>query len=230
MERRMAGALGRDTSSADRVAVHLRELIVTGQLTPGQHIRQERMADELGVSRAPLREALKQLSSEGLVTHLHNSGYAVAQLRQDQFDQIYLMRRLLEKEVILQLPRPAKKLVASLTRLNEQITELSTRLDISGMQLLNHKLHFTMFRQSGLELFVTELERLWRWAMPYHTVYLYDSSGRERLIREHTEMIEAYASGDNAEVARIMDLHRVGGEQHMNMRFNTPPASLLAAR
>lgn len=226
----MAGSPGRDTSSADRVASQLRELIVTGQLSPGQHIGQERMADDLGVSRAPLREALKQLSSEGLVTHLHNSGYAVARLSQDQFDQIYLMRRLLETEVILHLPRPTKKLVASLTKLNEQIAELSERLDISGMQLLNHELHFTMFRQSGLELFVTELERLWRWAMPYHTVYLYDSSGRERLVREHTEMIEAYAAGDNAEVVRIMDQHRLGGEQHLNVRFNSPPVGLLAAR
>jgi DNA-binding GntR family transcriptional regulator len=226
----MAEALGRDTSSADRAAGELRELIVTGQLAPGQHIRQERMADDLGVSRAPLREALKQLSSEGLVTHLHNSGYAVARLSQDQFDQIYLMRRLLETEVILHLSRPAKRLIASLTRTNEQIAELSTRLDIPGMQLLNHKLHFTIFRQSGLELFVTELERLWRWAMPYHTVYLYDSSGRERLIREHSEMIEAYASGDNAEVVRIMDQHRLGGEQHLNVRFNSPPASLVGAR
>lgn len=220
----MAQPTARDTGSADRVAAALRELIVTGQLAPGTHIRQEQMADDLGVSRAPLREALKQLSSEGLVSHLHNSGYAVERLSRQQFDQIYLMRRLLETELIMQLPKPPRKVVAELKKLNQEVAEAAARMDIAAMQLHNRELHFTMFRQAGLELVVDELERLWRWAMPYHTVYLYDSSGRERLIREHGELIRAYANGDNREVIRIMDQHRLGGEQHMSIRFAAAPA------
>jgi DNA-binding GntR family transcriptional regulator len=224
----MSVATGRDTSSADRVVGQLRDLIVTGQLSPGQHIGQEKMADDLGVSRAPLREALKQLSSEGLVTHTHNSGYQVARLSREQFDQIYLMRRLLETEVIMNLPKPSRKLVTELKRLNQLVQETADALDIATMQLHNREFHFTMFRESGLHLVVSELERLWRWAMPYHTVYLYDSSGRQRLIREHNEMIKAYAAGDNAEIVRIMDQHRLGGTQHMNVRFGAAPVAALA--
>lgn len=215
----MARATTRDTSSAERVATELRDLIVTGQLAPGMHIRQEQMAEDLGVSRAPLREALKQLSSEGLVSHLHNSGYAVARLSREQFDEIYLMRRLLETEVIRGLPRLTKGAIARLTKLNDLIIEASAAMDLPAMQLHNHEFHFTMFRQSRLELVVKELERLWRLAMPYHLVYLYDSAARERLVKEHTAMVRALRAGDNERVVALMDDHRLGGEKALSLRF-----------
>jgi DNA-binding GntR family transcriptional regulator len=218
----MAQATARDTGAADRVAAALRELIVTGQLSPGTHIRQEQMADDLGVSRAPLREALKQLSSEGLVSHLHNSGYAVERLSREQFDQIYLMRRVLEAEVIHRLPPFSKAMMARLIKVHEAVAAASAELDLPRMQLYNHEFHFTMFRHSGLELVVSELERLWRLAMPYHMVYLYDSASRERLLGEHASMVEALRDNDNERVVAIMNDHRLGGEQHLNLRFERP--------
>jgi DNA-binding GntR family transcriptional regulator len=218
----MPHAATRDRSSADRVAGAIRDLIVTGHLAPGTHIRQEQMAEDLGVSRAPLREALKQLSSEGLVSHLHNSGYAVERLNRDQFDQIYLMRRLFETEVIMMLPPFSKAGIARLARLHEAVAEASARHDLPGMQLYNHDFHFAMFRHSGLTLVVSELERLWRLASPYHMVYLYDSAARDRLIGEHAAMVEALREGDNERVAAIMNDHRLGGEQHISLRFERP--------
>jgi DNA-binding GntR family transcriptional regulator len=215
----MARAATRDTNSAERVATELRDLIVTGQLAPGMHIRQEQMAEDLGVSRAPLREALKQLSSEGLVTHLHNSGYVVARLSQEQFDEIYLMRRLLETELIRGLPRVAKSVLARLTELNKLLAEASQTVDLLAMQRHNHEFHFTIFRQSRLDLVVREIERLWHLAMPYHLLYLYDSAARDRIVKEHASIIRAMRAGDNERLVTLMDEHRLGSEHALSLRF-----------
>ena len=60
-----------------RVADEVRRMIVSGELLPGHPVRQEHMAGRLGVSRLPVREALRQLAADGLVSHVHNVGYTV---------------------------------------------------------------------------------------------------------------------------------------------------------
>src|SRR5947207_6600193 len=86
----------------------LRSAILQGNLSPGEQIRQAEWADRLGISRIPVREALKSLAAEGLLSHDHNRGYFVTRFGPLEMAQIYLMRRLLEAELIrgLDLPRP----------------------------------------------------------------------------------------------------------------------------
>jgi DNA-binding GntR family transcriptional regulator len=78
------------------VARHLREAIFEGDLAPGSRVRQEAVATELGVSRIPVREALRQLESEGLVTITPNSGARVAALNFAEYTEIYKIRERLE--------------------------------------------------------------------------------------------------------------------------------------
>lgn len=83
-------------------------MIFTGELLPGQSIRQELMAERLQVSRLPVREALDGLTATGLVTHVHNVGYTVTRLDRSEFDQVYLMRALLESEVLGRVTRAVR--------------------------------------------------------------------------------------------------------------------------
>lgn len=76
------------TAAVRRVTDELRRMIVSGELLPGQPVRQEHMAEQLGVSRVPVREALRLLSADGLVSHVHNVEYAVTRLGQKEFGQI----------------------------------------------------------------------------------------------------------------------------------------------
>src|SRR5258708_35715 len=79
-------------------AVELRNAIVRGDLAPGAKIRQELTARELGISLIPLREALKTLASEGVVTYFPQRGYFVTELPVDAIQQIYAVRDLLEAQ------------------------------------------------------------------------------------------------------------------------------------
>ncbi|ANY22250.1 GntR family transcriptional regulator [Gordonia terrae] len=203
--------------AARRVVAELERMIVTGELLPGQAIRQELMAERLGVSRLPIREGLRQLTAQGLVAHQHNAGYTVARLDQTEFDQIYLMRGVLEREVLSRLPLFGPADLAEVRRLGEQVVSAAERGDILEMRLRNQDFHFAMFERSRLHLVVSELRRLWTLAMPYHAAYLYDPDGRRRVCAEHDSMIEALAAGDNAHLVELMDEHRHGGEANTGM-------------
>lgn len=198
--------------AAARVVAEIERLIVTGELLPGQPIRQVMMAERLGVSRLPIREALRQLAAEGLVEHEHNVGYAVARLQQSDFDQIYLMRAALEPEILTSLPRFEDAALGEVRRLADLVVDASERGDVLDMRLHNHAFHFAIFDQSPLHLIVAEVRRLWTLAMPYHAAYLYDPAARARVVAEHDHMIDALAEYDNDRLVELMNLHRRGGE------------------
>lgn len=200
------------TRAAQRVVDAIERLIVTGELLPGHPIRQEEMAERLGVSRLPIREALRQLSAEGLVEHVHNVGYTVARLQQNDFDQIYLMRGALEREVLATIPRLGDDTITHIRALGELVTDAADRGDILDMRLRNQTFHFAIFEQSPLNLVTAELRRLWTMAMPYHAAYLYDPEVRRRVLAEHDAMISALAEHDNARLIELMNEHRRGGE------------------
>ncbi|MGW5381216.1 GntR family transcriptional regulator [Nocardia sp. NPDC003963] len=204
---------GRDGErAATRVVEEIERLIVTGELLPGQPIRQVLMAERLGVSRLPIREALRQLAAAGLVDHEHNVGYTVARLQQSDFDQIYLMRAALEREIIATLPRFTEEALAEVRRLGDLVVDAAERGDLLAMRLHNHAFHFAVFDRSPLNLVVNEVRRLWTLAMPYHAAYLYDPAARARVVAEHDQMIEALTEHDNDRLDELMNLHRRGGE------------------
>lgn len=204
-------------------------MIVTGELLPGQPIRQVLMAERLGVSRLPIREALRHLTAEGLVEHEHNVGYTVARLRQSDFDQIYLMRAALEPEVLRSLPSFGPDALAEVTRAADLVVTAAEQGDVLAMRLHNHAFHFAIFERSPLNLVVAEVRRLWTLAMPYHAAYLYDPAARARVVAEHDQMIEALTRHDNERLVELMNEHRRGGETSTGLmlratRTSTAPA------
>ncbi|MBM7459510.1 GntR family transcriptional regulator [Rhodococcus coprophilus] len=212
---------------ADWVATEIERMISTGDLLPGQPVRQELMAERLGVSRLPIREGLRQLASQGLVEHRRNIGYAVVRLEQSEFDQIYLMRGVLEREVLATLPALDDDALTEIRALGDRVAEAAVRGDVLEMRLANQDFHFAIFDRSSLRLVVTEIRRLWRLATPYHAAYLFDAEVRRRVVAEHDAMIDALTDQDNERLVALMNEHRRGGEAGTNMllRNTTRPNS-----
>ena len=89
-------------TSADAITERLRDEIVNGTLRPGQQLLQESLSERYGVSRSPLREALRHLEAEGLVIYEANRGATVASYSTDDIMEIFEIRRLLESSAIRQ--------------------------------------------------------------------------------------------------------------------------------
>lgn len=83
-----------------QIAVQIRKLINRGVLAPGLQLRQSELADRFGISRVPVREALKLLAAEGIIEHDPNRGFFVAPLSTDEARQYYRYRLLLERELL----------------------------------------------------------------------------------------------------------------------------------
>lgn len=200
-----------------RVVEGVKRMIVSGELLPGQQLRQEQLAAVLGLSRLPVREGLRQLVAEGLVRHEHNVGFAVARLSRAEFDQVYVMRRLLETEVIRSLHRASDEQLAQITELAERVEQAAADLDLARMRTANREFHFAVFGCGELNLVVEEIARVWTRALPYHSVYLHDEAGRARILAEHRAMVAALGEGDLDRLVDLMDAHRAGSEAQLNL-------------
>jgi DNA-binding GntR family transcriptional regulator len=193
----------------------LRELIVRRQLSAGQQVHQEQLAQLLGVSRIPVREALKALEAEGLLSHAPNRGYFVTIVRAEDLRQMYLMRRVIETEALKAVIWPDAAALKALKRLNAELTQAARAGKVNPMVGLNRQFHFAIFELSRLSTVVQELERLWRISEQYRVFYLSDDIARRRVVKEHAAMIAALEVRDRAKLIAIAHRHRNAAEERL---------------
>ncbi|SNX97137.1 transcriptional regulator, GntR family [Geodermatophilus sabuli] len=163
------------------------------------------MAAVLGVSRVPLREALRVLASEGLLTHRLNQGYFVAELSIDEFRQIVALLEYLETELIRTARWPSPEEVDHLRELNARLSAATS--DLSSASELNREFHFAVFRLSPKKVFVSEAERYWNLAEPFRMVHV-ATADREEIVTQHEDLVDALAAQDRVLTIRVMNDHR----------------------
>src|SRR5215203_6623798 len=112
--------LARDNLS-DAVTSRLRNLIVDGTLPAGERINEVHLAQQLGVSRTPLREALAKLAHEGAIRAVARIGYFVRPLTLEEFNEIYAIRPLLDPEALRLAGIPSRDRLMKLTTLNDRL-------------------------------------------------------------------------------------------------------------
>ncbi len=192
----------------------IRNAIRVGVLMPGEHIKQAAIAESLGVSRIPIRDALSRLSADGVVAHTPNSGFRVAQLDIDELDQVYRMRELLETELLSQItPLPADVL-SRVEAEHQAVCDAAASGDINGYHTHNDELHFLFFRMPGKDLILRQVTRLWHLAEIYRTVHVHDFDSRFRVLEEHERIVAAARAGSVDEIVAAFDAHRrAGGEK-----------------
>jgi DNA-binding GntR family transcriptional regulator len=151
---RRALSIAQAKSLPDIVQDHLREEILSGRVGPGDPIRQEHLAARLGVSRAPVREALKALEGEGLIAFRPRRGYVVTALDPDEIEEIFEIRALLEERggYLAAKYRTAEDIEA-VGRLLEQMEAIKrpTPSGIVRWASLNREFHTRLFQSSGKE-------------------------------------------------------------------------------
>lgn len=194
-------------SSVSAAVEKLRRKVLHCELMPGQQIRQDDMAAVLGVSRVPLREALRVLAGEGLLVHRPHQGYFVAKLSAEQFRQIVFLLEYLETELIRTVRWPTEEELRRLRELNARVVAATGTSDFATVTDLNRQLHFSVFRLSPQEFLLAEAERYWQLAQPYRLLHV-ASSDMDRSAHQHDELIDALAAQDRGLCLRISSDHR----------------------
>lgn len=149
---------------ANRVYEDLRELLLAGQVLPGQKLTLKGLADALGTSQMPVREAVRQLAAEGAIEMLPNKGMRVPLMTKDKFRELLQIRLALEGLAVEQ--------AASLVT-DEQLKEIndihdrlaketrSQSSDLGQVINLNKQLHFAIYRASRMPSLVSMIESIW---------------------------------------------------------------------
>lgn len=193
-------------STSSRVYQILRHAILSDVLAPGSWLRQDEVALQLTVSQTPVREALKILSRERLVELIPNYGARVSELSIDEFEEIYAVRKGIEKLAILR----SVKLLSF-----EKIEELRVKYDKLAMladreNLVKYlseewKFRMSMYRLGSSERFIEEIQTYREKAERYlRYAYTYDNSiGVSYGL--HSELLSACESGDALLASRIVE-------------------------
>ncbi len=200
----------RDAGAMHGALERLRAMIVLGELNPGEQIRQQEMAELLGVSRVPLREAMNLLADQGLLVHRRNQGYFVAKRVPEDVVQIRRMLYLLENELIATVAWPDATLLAELDACNRQIAELAGSGDHQALSELNRRFHHTIFALSPHHLIHQEVQRLWDWLDPVFMAKLTRPEYLQRMAEEHHALLQPLRDRDREALLRLMNEHRYG--------------------
>jgi DNA-binding GntR family transcriptional regulator len=198
---------GSPRNAAGAALWKLRDLVVKGALKPGDQIRQDQMAATLGVSRVPLREALRVLATEGLLTHRLHQGYFVSSLSPEEFRQIVTLLEFLEIELIRTARWPTEEEIAQLREINAKLAAPASAADPSASNEANRQFHYALFRLSPLKFYAAEAERYWALAEPIRLLHM-ATTDTEGIRDQHEQLIDALAGQDRALCIRVMNEHR----------------------
>jgi DNA-binding GntR family transcriptional regulator len=197
-----------------QAAAQIRGLIIDRVLLPGEKILQVELAERIGVSRSPLREALRTLESEGVVAYEINRGYVVARIGDDDLAQIYRMRELLENELLRTVQRPSAELLARLKELNDKMMVAIDERDVTEVLRYNREFHFAIFDLSPLSQMRKEVARLWQMSDIYSAAWWRrQPEARKRIGAEHRAVISALRKFDLDKLVEICATHRTGGHE-----------------
>ena len=199
----------RPPTAQEAVLAEMRRAIVSGELKPGEPIRQEVLAERLGVSRVPVREALKILQGEGQVEYQPHRGYSVTRLDLDDLREVYRIRQLLETEA-------ARISVAAFTDAEiKALSEAARDVDLAGdvedfvaMSAANRRFHFLLVEGAGMNRLTHLVRILWDATDVYRSFYYTDVSNRYRVRAEHAGIVQAAAAHDTERVVALLDEHR----------------------
>ena len=213
--------------ASQRIADHLRERILSGQLPPGTRIIQDDLAEELQTSRLPVREALRILHSRGLVALRANQGAWVTQMDMHECELSYKMRERLEPLLLAEsAPQLSSDDIAELSEIQDRIEQ---NQDVERFLVLDRRLHWATYRHHQAAELASIVARLWDTTQHYRRAFTRLTGTRRSWIiaAEHRLLIEALRDHDHASAERILELHirrtRVGLSLHPEV-FQTGPA------
>jgi DNA-binding GntR family transcriptional regulator len=196
-------------SRSHHVARALRSAIAEGSLTPGERLLETNLANQLGTSNGPVREALRQLEAEGLVVSAPYRGTVVAEVSQEEIEQVLVPIRVLIERFAFQVAQPLleDQDFDALRRLVAQMRDAADANDAEQLAEADLQFHELVIRRSGQN----HCLQLWRVIQPRVRAYFRRDapahSDHYEVANQHQQLLEALIDGDAAVLVAAVDTH-----------------------
>ena len=189
------------------VLERLREQLVDGTFPPGTQLNISKIAEEMGVSIGPVREAIKILQSEGRLVRHRSRSYRVREFTRDELVQLNKLSTYLEIELIKAgVPKLTDGDIAEMRELTKPVTELPANR--SQLLAAHRRLHFICFEVADKSVFLENVTRLWNHYEHYRLLFFDVEKNQRTANVEHQEFVDACARRDANLAIKIHDRHR----------------------
>ena len=190
---------------SDQVTDILRQRIVSGLLPAGAPLKQEELKDSFGISMGSLREALRTLHSDGLVTIAPNRGAQVSDLSADEAEDIYDIRLFLEIGALeLALPGLTAK---DLNAAEKILVKMDAAREAAKWSGLNRQFHEALYQPAGRPRLLSLIGNLHDNVARYLSLYLDTMNFQDRSQNEHHQLLEALGQKDVQSARQILRIH-----------------------
>jgi DNA-binding GntR family transcriptional regulator len=187
----------------------LRHAIAGGELRPGQRVAQEDFAERIGVSVAPVREALRVLEQEGQVTYKPRRGYFVTELRVADLEEIYALRQVLEERAARHaLPGLDADALQRILAAAEDCLEAAEAGDVAAELAANRRFHFAILDAPDRPHALRVIRLLWDSTEAYRALYYNSPAERRESVKAHDRIIAAIRARDANRLVAELDAHR----------------------
>ncbi|CAL8478679.1 GntR family transcriptional regulator [Caballeronia novacaledonica] len=199
------------TTTVELVTTAIRQRILSGDLAPGEVLRQEALADELGVSRVPIREAITRLTGEGLLTKVPHKGAYVAELSIEEVQETFEIRLRLEPWLFSEaIPHITDAEIAKAEKLVGEMDHA----DSGVWGQLNWRLHETLYLPARRDITLQMLRGLHDRSDRYFRFQVVQVPIREQSHEEHMSLIDACRKRDAKLGAKLLEQHvKTAGQQ-----------------
>lgn len=186
----------------------LRQAILTGELKPGERLMEIHLADRLGVSRTPIREAIRKLELEGLVTMIPRRGAEVAQITEKSMKDVLEVRRALDALCVeLACDRITDGELENLRQARDTFEGAVKTKDAKKIAQADVALHDIIVRATGNQRLIQLVNNLSEQMYRYRFEYIKDSSQHQNLIEEHRIIYQSIVSKDKETAAAAARTH-----------------------
>lgn len=206
---------GNESTAAEAALVRLRDRILTGELEPGTKLNQADLAQDLGMSRIPVRDAIRALATEGLVTHDPRRTAVVTPLSLDDLAELYELRIAVEPHAsVVALPHLGEEELSSMTH---HLAVMGESEDSSGWLEAHDRFHASLYHLSARPRMVALLDRARAQTRRYTWIRL-DRNATE-IAAEHDLILSAVRRGDARSLRAMLEAHLTSGFESVSRQL-----------
>lgn len=191
----------------------LREAIIIGELRPGERLMEVQLAEKMGVSRTPVREAIRKLELEGLVDMIPRKGAHVAELSiKDIMDVLEVRASLDGLATSLAAERITDDELKELKHINGQFASYIEKENLNGSIKKDVEFHDIIYRASRNDKLISIINNLREQVQRFRVIYLKEYNNSKNLIKEHNDIFEAVSSRSMENARNIAKTHIMNQE------------------
>lgn len=200
---------GAPGTTSEHALEWLRRAVVSGELGPGDRVAQEDVAERIGVSIAPVREALRVLEQEGQLTYRPRRGYFVTELRASDLEEIYELRQVLEERAAREaLPALDADDIERIAVAAKECADAVESGDVAAELAANRRFHFAILAAPGRPHTSRLIRLLWDATEAYRALYYNSREERHASLEAHDRILDAIRAADADRLVAELDEHR----------------------